>query len=295
MKRLFLLLLFAPFLLPCLAEEPFVRVTSLDEITEDGEYVIGAKALDNRPFYLMQSTLKNKHFQAFSSGNAVPDEIEANTDAAVCHFVRHGAKWVLTIGDMFVKAASEKNTNVSLSPTDYTSWTATFADGKLYLQNGERYFLIYSKESSAVFGNYTLPSYNEGPLIIYKRSVPHSSMTEYSRIWETTGWEILCLPFSCALPQGFEAYHIESVEGNNLQQTPASFLEAGTAYVVKGTAGALFSVRKASGYAAAPQESLLTGTYAPRRLTTGYVLDGTDFVPAADGCLLPAFCAFLQP
>ena len=50
-----------------------------------------------------------------------------------------------------------------------------------------------------------------------------------------------------------------------------------------------------SGNVLTPQEGLLRGVFASETLHTGYVLDGKDFVPAAEkGCFLSPFRAYLR-
>lgn len=295
MKHLLCLLsLFVSFVLACLAEEPFVRITSVEQITEDGEYIIGAKALAERPFYLMKAELKKNHLQGIPYGDEVPEVIEGETDAAVCHFVRQGDKLVIKVNEMYVNVPKPKETGVEGSYSFHTLWTVSSSKGEFYFQSGERYFLLSSSSKDAVFGYYSLPLYEEGPIVIYKRSVPLSEWNSYARFWEATGWETVCLPFTCEVPSGFEAYAVEGADGETLQYQQVQTLQAGVAYVVKGEAGALFSV-SGSGNVLTPQEGLLRGVFASETLHTGYVLDGKDFVPAAEkGCFLSPFRAYIR-
>lgn len=295
MKHLLCLLsLFVSFALACLAEKPFVRITSVEQITEDGEYIIGAKALAERPFYLMKAELKKNHLQGIPYGDEVPEVIEEETDAAVCHFVRQGDKLVIKVNEMYVNVPKPKETGVEGSYSFHTLWTVSSSKGEFYFQSGERYFLLSSSSKDAVFGYYSLPLYEEGPIVIYKRSVPLSEWNSYARFWEASGWETVCLPFSCPVPNGFTAYLVSEADEVSCTYEEVSFMEAGAVYAVKGAKGELFSVRKASGFSPVPQQGFLSGTYVPCRLSSGFVMDGTDFVPAAAGCYLPPFCGYLN-
>lgn len=299
MKRIFLLFLISCAAAGLPAADVFTRVTRTEQLTEDGEYVIGAKGYPtNTSFFLLDAyNAKKKYFAATVFSNDIPEQI---TDPAVpvWRIVREGERFALSIDGAYM-ALSKKD--VVLASYDHISWQVLpQPDGTFVLTDGQYFFHLYSLKKGSYFKCYGDIGF-EGTLVIYKRSIPLSSLTSYSRFWETTGWETVCLPFSSAVPQGFTAYAVSgnsSVESGNpavpLTYEETSQLQAGVSYVVRGEAGALFSVEKTSSFADAPRPGLLAGTYAPLPLASGYVLNGTDFVPAAPGCYLPPFCAYLQ-
>lgn len=299
MKRIFLLLLISCAAAGLPAADVFTRVTRTEQLTEDGEYVIGAKGGPvYTSFYLLDVyNAKKKYFVATVFSNDIPEQITAPAVPA-WHIVREGEHFALSLDGAYIALSKEETV---LTSQDHISWQALpQPDGTFKFTDGQKYFRLNSLQKGSRFKCLADNDY-EGTLVIYKRSIPLSSLTSYSRFWETAGWETVCLPFSCAVPQGFTAYAVSgnsSAESGNSSATltyeETSQLQAGVSYVVRGEAGALFSVEKTSSYADAPRPGLLAGTYAPLSLASGYVLNGTDFVPAAPGCYLPPFCAYLQ-
>lgn len=306
----------ALFLLTCMAlvlrADVFTRVTRAEQLTEDGEYVIGAKGGPSYPsFYILSQYVTGKrYFKALAYSSDVPATLP-ETEALVWHIVREGEQIALRTGADFVALKKE---NTALDPYDHVSWQVEEqSDGTFKLHSGASYFRIVTWETASYFKCLADDKF-EGTLVIYKRAIPLSSLTSYSRFWEAAGWETVCLPFSCAVPQGFTAYSVSgdaaAVSGSldavgstaaavsgrsaaSLAYEETSQMQAGVSYVVRGEAGALFSVEKTNSFADAPRPGLLAGTYAPLSLASGYVLNGTDFVPAAPGCYLPPFCAYL--
>ena len=292
----------ALFLLTCMAlilrADVFTRVTRAEQLTEDGEYVIGAKGGPSYPsFYILSQYVTGKrYFKALAYSSDVPATL-LETEALVWHIVREGEQIALRTGADFVALKKE---NTALDPYDHVSWQVEEQpDGTFKFHSGASYFRIVTWETASYFKCLTDDKY-EGTLVIYKRAIPLSSLTSYSRFWEAAGWETVCLPFSCTVPQGFTAYSVsgslDAVSGNAdaaLVYEETQQLQAGVSYVVRGEAGALFSVEKTNSFADAPRPGLLAGTYAPLSLSSGYVLNGTDFAPVAPGCYLPPFCAYL--
>lgn len=299
MKRIFLLLLISCAAAGLPAADVFTRVTRTEQLTEDGEYVIGAKGRSDYPYFYILSRYnsKEKHFNALIYSNDIPESLP-ETEALVFHIVREGDRLVLCLDENYV--ALIKN-ELALSSLGHISWQVLpQPDGTFKFTDGQKFLRLNSRQKNPRFKCLS-DTDDEGTLVIYKRAIPLSSLTSYSRFWETAGWETVCLPFSCTVPQGFTAYAVSgnsSAESGNSSATltyeETSQLQAGVSYVVRGEAGALFSVEKTSSYADAPRPGLLAGTYAPLSLASGYVLNGTDFVPAAPGCYLPPFCAYLQ-
>ena len=299
MKRIFLLLLISCAAAGLPAADVFTRVTRTEQLTEDGEYVIGAKGRSDYPYFYILSRYnsKEKHFNALIYSNDIPESLP-ETEALVFHIVREGDRLVLCLDENYV--ALIKN-ELALSSLGHISWQVLpQPDGTFKFTDGQKFLRLNSRQKNPRFKCLS-DTDDEGTLVIYKRAIPLSSLTSYSRFWETAGWETVCLPFSCTVPQGFTAYAVSgnsSAESGNpavpLTYEETSQLQAGVSYVVRGEAGALFSVEKTSSFADAPRPGLLAGTYAPLSLASGYVLNGTDFVPAAPGCYLPPFCAYLQ-
>lgn len=306
----------ALFLLTCMAlvlrADVFTRVTRAEQLTEDGEYVIGAKGgPTHTSFYLLDVyDAKKKNFVASIFSDDIPEQIESPA-VPVWHIVREGERIALSFDGAYMAFSKGE---IVLAPNDHISWQVLpQPDGTFVLTDGQKYFHLWSLEKGSYFKCYVEIGF-EGTLVIYKRAIPLSSLTSYSRFWEAAGWETVCLPFSCAVPQGFTAY---SVSGNaaavsesldavgstaaavsgrsaaSLAYEETSQMQAGVSYVVRGEAGALFSVEKTNSFADAPRPGLLAGTYAPLSLASGYVLNGTDFAPVAPGCYLPPFCAYL--
>lgn len=299
MKRIFLLLLISCAAAGLPAADVFTRVTRTEQLTEDGEYVIGAKGgPTHTSFYLLDVyDAKKKNFVASIFSDDIPEQIESPA-VPVWHIVREGERIALFLDGAYMAFSKGE---IVLAPNDHISWQVLpQPDGTFVLTDGQKYFHLWSLGKGSYFKCYGDIGF-EGTLVIYKRAIPLSSLTSYSRFWETAGWETVCLPFSCTVPQGFTAY---AVSGNSFAESgnssvpltyeESSQLQAGVSYVVRGEAGALFSVEKTKTYADAPRPGLLAGTYAPLSLSSGYVLNGTDFVPAAPGCYLPPFCAYLQ-
>lgn len=299
MKRIFLLLLISCAAAGLPAADVFTRVTRTEQLTEDGEYAIGAKGRSDYPYFYILSRYnsKEKHFNALIYSNDIPESLP-ETEALVFHIVREGDRLVLCLDENYV--ALIKN-ELALSSLGHISWQVLpQPDGTFKFTDGQKFLRLNSRQKNPRFKCLS-DTDDEGTLVIYKRAIPLSSLTSYSRFWETAGWETVCLPFSCAVPQGFTAYAVSgnsSAESGNSSATltyeETSQLQAGVSYVIRGEAGALFSVEKTSSFADAPRPGLLAGTYAPLSLASGYVLNGTDFVPAAPGCYLPPFCAYLQ-
>lgn len=292
----------ALFLLTCMAlvlrADVFTRVTRAEQLTEDGEYVIGAKGgPTHTSFYLLDVyDAKKKNFVASIFSDDIPEQIESPA-VPVWHIVREGERIALSLDGAYMAFSKGE---IVLAPNDHISWQVLpQPDGTFVLTDGQKYFHLWSLEKGSYFKCYIEIGF-EGTLVIYKRAIPLSSLTSYSRFWEAAGWETVCLPFSCTVPQGFTAYSVsgslDAVSGNAdaaLVYEETQQLQAGVPYVVRGEAGALFSVEKTKTYADAPRPGLLAGTYAPLSLASGYVLNGTDFVPVAPGCYLPPFCAYL--
>lgn len=290
MKRLFLLLFAFCVVAGVSATDEFVRISSLDDLTEDGEYVIGAKGTVDYPyFYLLHDyDTKKKYFKAVQHGTDVPQTLSA-PDALVWHVVRQGSRIVLSLDGAFV---AQSKGDLIISSSEHTTWEVQpQPNGSFKLTDGTKYLHIRTQLSTSYFKCLSDDD-KEGTLLLYKRTIPLPLLSSYARFWETDGWETLCLPFSCPVPQGFAAYAVRSLEGETLTSEPVSFLEAGVPYVVRGQGAALFAVRKARDFCDRPQPGCLTGTYVPCHLQSGYVLDGTDFVPAAAGCYVPPFCAY---
>ena len=285
----------ALFLLTCMAlvlrADVFTRVTRAEQLTEDGEYVIGAKGgPTHTSFYLLDVyDAKKKNFVASIFSDDIPEQIESPA-VPVWHIVREGERIALSFDGAYMAFSKGE---IVLAPNDHISWQVLpQPDGTFVLTDGQKYFHLWSLKKGSYFKCYVEIGF-EGTLVIYKRAIPLSSLTSYSRFWEAAGWETVCLPFSCAVPQGFTAYSVSGSSAASLAYEETSQMQAGVSYVVRGEAGALFSVEKTNSFADAPRPGLLAGTYAPLSLSSGYVLNGTDFVPAAPGCYLPPFCAYL--
>lgn len=292
MKRIFLLLLISCAAAGLPAADVFTRVTRTEQLTEDGEYVIGAKGgPTHTSFYLLDVyDAKKKNFVASIFSDDIPEQIESPA-VPVWHIVREGERIALFLDGAYMAFSKGE---IVLAPNDHISWQVLpQPDGTFVLTDGQKYFHLWSLGKGSYFKCYVEIGF-EGTLVIYKRAIPLSSLTSYSRFWEAAGWETVCLPFSCAVPQGFTAYSVSGDAAAALVFEETQQLQAGVPYVVRGEGGALFCVEKTKTYADAPRPGLLAGTYAPLSLASGYVLNGTDFVPAAPGCYLPPFCAYLQ-
>lgn len=301
----------------------FVLVRSAGELVENATYIVGAQAqapvgYDARPFYLLTPTLGAKSTEFMTA----PAQLQEDCEAALWHIVREGGDIVLEMNGQFLQQKKPNETPLALSATQHTRWTVTEVPNRevpsFELSHAGRYLRISSLTTSAKFGCYTRSQY-ENTLCLYRCVETPEAMSEYARFWEQTGWETVYLPFSTALPTGFEAYTLKAVQGDVPQYEPATSLEAYTPYVVRGLAGHLFRVKR-QGYAApasvqtlrashrTPQRPalgrvrrptgsesiLLTGTLVPLVDPSGLVLDGSDFVEPEPGCVLPAFRAYLR-
>ena len=293
MKRLLLALAFLLAAPLGAAAQAFVRITAIDELTENADYVIGGKAQDTRPFYLLTATLEKGRFAGMAYASSAPDELPADCGAALFRLVREGDRLVLHTAGGYVHAPKPKETAVSLTALQHTAWEVRVEQGQFTLTSGGRCFSIYSERTQARFGYYA-PSSFEGPLCLYKREQAPESLTAYERFWEADGCETLCLPFACTVPQPFTAYAVSEGSGDQPTYTPTTSLGAGQPAVIKGPKGLLFRVEAVGPPAAAPQPAYLTGTFRPLRLNQGRVLTDQGFEPVAEGCFLPAFRAYLK-
>lgn len=272
------------------AGDVFTRIYSAAELTEDGEYIIGGKGADNHPFYLL-----NADFSGLNYGSKIPATISLSTDMTVWTLVYRGGDLILSIQDKYVYASNPSSSGVKLHASQGTSWQVSVVDNLFRLNNGSRLFSLYSTSTAAKFGNYAV-QVKEGPLVIYKRSIPLSQMNRYKRYLDAGNWETLCLPFSAALPSGVEAYEVSAHNDTTLSYTAVTSLQAGLPYIIQSKTSQIVTFSNNGGsHATVPSSTAtgFTGTFIPITRKQGFLLNGKQFVPATSGSIVPAFrCYF---
>lgn len=271
-----------------LAGQTFQRISTPDELTEDGEYIIGAQAEFGRPFYLLTPQLT-----AHPISGEIPGTLSADCGAAIWTITHRGEHIALSSRGMWLTHRNS-STELILSDKEYDTWLFTLSDGHLLAADDSRCLRINSLTTSARFGYYAQKGY-EDTLTIYKRTIPLNEIERYQRFFDEE-WETLCLPFSANLPASVRAYTITGIKGSTLNYIPVSgALQAGQAYLLQAPVGTLATFTGISTTrATTPQPSLLQGTYVPLQLNAGHFLQHGNFSPTSSTCIVPPFRAYIH-
>lgn len=302
MKSYILILTTILFALPTqIYADIFQRITTPDDVTEDGEYIIGALGYTNPRFFILKDYNKSKYsFSSINYSADIPRTIDTKDipEARILRAVYDNDCIALDLDGQHI---TTNNQNRLIISTDaHTSWKITSTDGEFTLENNGRYFRLNSKiganlESPSTFGIYA-ESIHENRIILYKRCQSEQNVRHYRRFIHSGVWETLCLPFTCSTPEGCKVYTISTADdGISLTYKEVSTILAGTAYVICSNKDLLFSVSAIDdSFSEIPREGLLTGTYTPIHINSMYALDGNNFIPMATECLVPAFRAYLK-
>lgn len=289
MRRLLLLICVLPISL--WGETIYQRIYSVEEITENGEYIIGAMSravseLDVHYFYVL-----NQSGSAAKYIPEIPHQIDGD-NALHLKFIPYGDKFVLQSGKGYLKAPKSGSTMAYASP-EYTIWDISEEDGEFIISSGDHALHLSTGWSSTKFAFLSRNSI-EATVCIYKHTHAPESITSYTRFLADSDWETLCLPFSCAVPQGIKAKRFASYNNGELTYTATTTLEAGIPYIISGHAGTLFQVQSNGQSAPHPLTMVATGTFTPLHITEGYVLNGKEFVPSSADTFIPAYRAYIK-
>lgn len=272
------------------AGDVFTRIYSAEELTEDGEYVIGAMGFSNPRFFICGSNMVGIDYSASPT-----EKLTDVSQALVFNIIYNGDQIIFTHHEQYLCAKSTK-TSLEFSTQNHTPWRITVQNGDFKLYFGDKCLRINSYTTKAsTFGLYSSSS-KEATLVIYKRSIPLSQMNSYKRCLEADRWETLCLPFSAALPSGVEAYEVSDHDGTTLSYTAVTSLQAGLPYIIQSKASQIVTFSNNGGsHATVPSSTAtgFTGTFIPITRKQGFLLNGKQFVPATSGSIVPAFrCYF---
>lgn len=291
MRHTTTLLLLSLLLLTALsahADEPFSRVSSIDELTENAEYLIAAQGYNNPRFFVCGTG-----FVGIDCGTSPTEELMPPKGALIFSLIYEGDHLVLAQQGQYISTKSGKSA-LELSDTRYTAWQLSHSDGGFLLRDGSKCLRIYSYQTKAsLFGLYSAVS-QEASLVIYKRDLPVEQMQSYTRLLRANTYETLMLPFAATLSDAQTKAYTVSRSGNKLTYTEVTSLAAHTPYIITRASAGLLRLHSAGTSSAdRPQDNALIGTLTPLRTSDALVLDGKEFVPAAPNCLIPAFRAYL--
>lgn len=303
--------------LSLLAEGAFVRITRAEEITENGEYVVVAVGTQEYPGVYELATTRNKagNYVAnrISTTSDVPNQLELTEKTMVWRVGVSGGQVFLRIGDKFLQGS---NSAFVLADSAPTLWGVEANEGRFYLSSGEKYLCASIRNpnlSVSYFGYYSaaadvtkVPNY----VFLYRRAESPASMPDYVRYFGAPeSWQSICLPFACEVPSDCKAYEVtgRQPDGSIAHSDNLTYLEAGVPYIImRAHVGVAHfkkqgpaSVKSASGWSRSasvvskPASAFLRGTFEPLHISSGYVLDGKDFVRAATDCIVPPFRAYL--
>lgn len=312
MRKIFLILYVLAMPLCLMADGAFVRITQIEELVENGEYIIVAADSPEYPgVYVFTSTKAgSSNYLAYkvSDKNEVPATMTTSAPNTIVWQLAYSADEVVLVngGKMLLASSSV----LSFADAEYTSWKVKAdADGRFFLTFGDRYLKANIRGGASTksrFGAYATPANNMEVdpchVYIYRRKVAPTDMTEYYRSFSTSGdWETICLPFACKVPAGCEAYEVtgksevttESAVSALKHSEPVELLSAGIPYILTRAYMGMAHFVKSGASVSQPRSNYLQGTFAPVRIGSGYVLDGKDFVRASSNCLVPAFRAYI--
>lgn len=270
------------------ADELFRRVQSVDELTENAEYIIAAMGYTSPRFYVCGTGMVG-----IDCGASPAEELSSTGGALIFSLIYEGEQIVLEHKEQFLCTKSGKN-DLELSTQNYTPWRVTPRDGGFALLSGDKCLRINSYQSKASrFGLYSVNS-QESTLLLYKRTMPVEQMQDYARFLKANTYETLILPFATALPDAQTKAYVVSRSGDELSYTEVSTLAAHTPYIIIRAKAGLIRLRADQAPSAEPfPHNALVGTLSPLRTSNALVLNGKEFVPAGPNCLVPAFRAYM--
>lgn len=272
------------------AEEIFTRIYSAEELTEDGEYIIGAMGFSNPRFFICGTNMVGIDYS-----DSPVDKLTTVGQALIFNIIYKGDQIIFKHHEQYLCAKSSKST-LEFSTQNFNSWRVTMQEADFKLYSGDKCLRLYSREREAsIFGLYSSSS-REATLVIYKRSIPLSQMNRYERYLDANTWETLCLPFNAALPAGLKAYEVSERKGTELSYTSATSILAGHPYIIQSESSQFVVFSSHDTHHATTPSSTSTGiigTFLSATINQGYILNGKQFAPAAPGCIVPAFRCYL--
>lgn len=159
-------------------ERWFVQVRSLDALTEEGCYLIGAVGWDGS-FYLMSQQANSAGDKLTGRRETTPpgQPVQSPDEALVWRFKRQGTGKLAVCtpdGSRAIYVPKDGETGIALKEDNATSWTASAnGDGTFTLANaqaGNRFLALYALVGSASWGNYTENGADSNSLYIYKQA-----------------------------------------------------------------------------------------------------------------------------
>ncbi|MBR1712801.1 MAG: RICIN domain-containing protein [Alloprevotella sp.] len=166
----------------------FVRIRTLDELTEDGFYLIGSYGVKRNNFYLLSNTARSNKLAAMYIDGAQTDILENERAARVWRIVRDEDGTVIlqsaatgeSVNAGTKKKTDNDNTNLCTSDRFHSTWEVSVHDGVFNFANaGSDRFLCISENATtdSYFGNY-IHNENEPPdLYIFKLITKFGQLT----------------------------------------------------------------------------------------------------------------------
>ena len=157
----------------------FVRIRTLDELTEDGFYLIGSYGVKKNNFYLLSNATRSNKLAAMYIEGTQTDILENERAARVWRIVSNEDGTVIlqsAATGKSVNAGTEKKTdndgtNLCTSEKFHSTWNVSVHDGAFNFANAEsdRFLCIYEKDTSdSYFGNYTWSDNEPANLYLFK-------------------------------------------------------------------------------------------------------------------------------